>query len=162
MSRDIIREITFFLHSILIGIIITFVYDWFLILRKLMKHGIVWISIEDFIFWTGCGIGVFYMLYRENNGILRWFAVLGAMIGMICYKLLISKRFVHIMSTCIYKIMCLLFRVIQIVLKPLKWLICKAKRFCVYLKKKMKKWQNFIKKKLTVYLKMLKMVLCKH
>lgn len=162
MSQDIIREITFFLHSILIGIVITFVYDWFLIFRKLIKHGTVWISIEDFIFWISCGIGVFYILYRENNGILRWFAIFGAMLGMICYKLLISKRFVNIMSMCIYKIMWLLFRIIQVVLKPWKWLIFKAKRFCVYWKKKMKKWQNFMKKKLTVFLKMLKIILCKH
>ena len=146
MSQDIIREVTFFLHSIVIGIIITFVYDWFLILRKLIKHGTIWISIEDFIFWVACGVGVFYMLYRENNGVLRWFAVLGAMIGMICY---------------IYKIMWFLFRIIQVMLKPLKWLISKLRRFFVFLKKKLKKWQNFIKKKLTVCIKMLKMVLCK-
>lgn len=161
MSQDIIREVTFFLHSVVVGIIITFVYDWFLILRKLIKHGTIWISIEDFIFWAACGIGVFYMLYRENNGVLRWFAVLGAMLGMICYKFIISKRFVHIMSTCIYKIMWFLFRIIQIMLKPIKWLIFKLRRFFIFLKKKLKKLQNFIKKKLTVCIKMLKMVLCK-
>lgn len=161
MSQDIIREVTFFLHSVMIGVIITFVYDWFLILRKLIRHGTIWISIEDFIFWVVCGIGVFYMLYRENNGILRWFAVLGAMIGMICYKFFISKRFVHIMSTCIYKIMWFLFRIIQVMLKPLKWLFFKLRRFFSFLKKKLKKLQNFIKKKLTVCIKMLKMVLCK-
>lgn len=161
MSQDIIREVTFFLHSVVVGIIITFVYDWFLILRRLIKHGTIWISIEDFIFWAACGIGVFYMLYRENNGVLRWFAVLGAMLGMICYKFIISKRFVHIMSTCIYKIMWFLFRIIQVMLKPIKWLIFKLRRFFIFLKKKLKKLQNFIKKKLTVCIKMLKMVLCK-
>ncbi len=161
MSQDIIREVTFFLHSVVVGIIITFVYDWFLILRRLIKHGTIWISIEDFIFWAACGIGVFYMLYRENNGVLRWFAVLGAMLGMICYKFIISKRFVHIMSTCIYKIMWFLFRIIQVMLKPIKWLIFKLRRFFLFLKKKLKKLQNFIKKKLTVCIKMLKMVLCK-
>lgn len=161
MSQDIIREVTFFFHSVVVGIIITFVYDWFLILRRLIKHGTIWISIEDFIFWAACGIGVFYMLYRENNGVLRWFAVLGAMLGMICYKFIISKRFVHIMSTCIYKIMWFLFRIIQVMLKPIKWLIFKLRRFFLFLKKKLKKLQNFIKKKLTVCIKMLKMVLCK-
>lgn len=161
MSQDIIREITFFFHSVLAGVVITFVYDWFLIVRKLIKHGTLWISLEDLLFWIACGIGVFYMLYRENNGVLRWFAVLGAAIGMICYKNFFSKFFVHIMSTCIYKIMCFLFHVIQIVLKPLKWLFSKIRRFFGFLKKKWKKCQNFIKKKLTVCIKMLKIVLCK-
>ena len=39
MSQDIVQEVTFFLHSIFMGVVITFVYDWLLILRKLIKHG---------------------------------------------------------------------------------------------------------------------------
>ena len=161
MSQDIIQEVTFFLHSILMGVIITFAYDWFLILRKLIKHGIFWISIEDFLFWIACGLGVFYMLYRENNGVLRWFIVLGAMVGMACYKCFISKKFVHIMSTIIYKIMWFLFHIILIVVKPLKWLISKVLGLLRFLKKKFKKCQNLLKNKLTGFKKMLKMVLCK-
>lgn len=161
MSQDIIREVTFFLHSVIMGIVITFVYDWLLILRRLIKHGIFWISVEDFLFWFACGIGVFYMLYRENNGILRWFAVLGAVIGMTAYKVAVSKRFVHIMSTCIYKILCFLFRVIQIVLKPFKWLISRLLKILDFGKGKCKNLHKFLKNKLTVFIKMLKMVLCK-
>ena len=94
MSQDIVQEITFFLHSILIGLVITFVYDWILILRKLVKHGTVLVSIEDSFFWIVCGIGVFYILYRENNGVLRWFAVVGATLGMLFYKSVVKNRFV--------------------------------------------------------------------
>ena len=162
MSQDIIQEVTFFLHSIIMGIVITFFYDWFLILRKLIRHNLFWLSFEDFLFWTACGLGVFYMLYRENNGVLRWFTVLGAMLGMIFYKLVISKPFVHIMSTCIYKIMWFLFRIVQIIVKPLKWLFFILKRSAIFLKNKLRKCQNFIKNKLTGILKTLKIVLCKH
>lgn len=162
MSQDIVREITFFLHSILIGLLITFVYDWILILRKLVKHGIILVSIEDFIFWFACGIGVFYMLYRENNGVLRWFAVVGATLGMLFYKAVVKNRFVHIMSTCIHKIMWFIFRIIQIMLKPLKCLFFATRRFVRFSQKKSKKGKEFIKKRLTVCIKMLKMVLCKH
>ncbi|MDE7276101.1 MAG: spore cortex biosynthesis protein YabQ [Lachnospiraceae bacterium] len=162
MSQDIIQEVTFFLHSIVMGIVITFAYDWFLILRKLIRHNLFWLSFEDFLFWAACGLGVFYMLYRENNGVLRWFTVLGAMLGMFFYKLVISKPFIHIMSTCIYKIMWFLFRIIQIIVKPLKWLFSVIKRFAIFLKNKSRKCQNFIKNKLTGILKTLKIVLCKH
>lgn len=162
MSQDIIQEVTFFLHSVVMGVVITFVYDWFLILRKLIKHNMFWISFEDFLFWTACGLGVFYMLYRENNGVLRWFTVLGATFGMILYKLLASKIFVHIMYSIIYKIMWFLFRIVQIVVKPLKWILSFIKRIAIIFKNKLKKCQNFIKNKLTCILKTLKMVLCKH
>ncbi len=161
MSRDIIQEVSFFSHSMIMGIVITFVYDWFLIIRKLIKHNMLWISLEDMVFWFACGIGVFYMLYRENNGVLRWFTVIGAVIGMLCYKILIGGKFVHIMSTCIYKIMWLIFKFIQIVVKPLKWLFLKLKKLADFIKKKLKKLRNFIKNKLTVCIKMFRIILCK-
>ena len=98
MSQDIVQEAVFFLHSILMGLVITFAYDWVLIFRKLFTHGRFFMSVEDFVYWFACGIGVFYMLYRENNGILRWFAVVGAALGMLIYKAIIKNRFVNIVS----------------------------------------------------------------
>lgn len=161
MSQGIVQEITFFLHSVLMGLVITFAYDWILIFRKLFKHGKFWISVEDLIYWFVCGISVFYVLYRENNGVLRWFAVAGAALGMSFYKLTIKNRFINIMSTYIYKIMCFAFRVIQVVLKPLKCLFFGIRRFVRFLNKKFKKVKEFIKKRLTVFIKTLRMVLCK-
>lgn len=162
MSQDIVQEAVFFLHSVFMGVIITFVYDWFLIIRKLIKHGTIWISLEDIVFWIACGLGVFNMLYRENNGILRWFTVIGAMLGMACYKWLVSKIFVQIMSTCIYKIMRFLFKILQIIVKPITWLSKKLRKITNIFRKKIKKCQNYIKNRLTVCIKMVKIVLCKH
>lgn len=161
MSQDIIQEVSFFMHSTIMGITITFAYDWFLIIRKLIKHNTLWLSLEDLVFWLACGISVFYMLYRENNGVLRWFTVIGALVGMLCYKLLVGKKFVHIMSTCIYKIMWLGFKILQIIVKPLKWLLFKLKKLLIFINKKVKKVKNCIKNKLTVCIKMVKMILCK-
>lgn len=162
MSQDIIKEVTFFSHSVVMGLAITFFYDWFLICRKLIRHSRLLVSLEDLIFWITCGIGVFYMLYRENNGILRWFAVVGAVLGMCFYKAVIKKSFVNIMSTCIYKIMCFIFRILQVVLKPVKWLFLAVRRCVRCAVKKSEICQKYVKKKLTVCIKMLKMVLCKH
>ena len=105
MSREIVQELTFFTHSVLMGLVITFIYDWIRVLRRLFKHGTVLTSVEDLLFWLACGIGVFYMLYRENDGTLRWFAILGAAIGMFFYELVVQDAFINVMSTCIHKIM---------------------------------------------------------
>ena len=70
MGQNIVDEVTFLCHSFLLGVVITFAYDGFLILRRLIKHGMLLVSLEDMIFWIACAIGVFYMLYEENNGIL--------------------------------------------------------------------------------------------
>ena len=162
MSREIMQELTFFTHSVLMGLVITFVYDWIRVLRRLYKHGTVLMSIEDLLFWFACGVGVFYMLYRENDGTLRWFAVLGAAIGMFFYKMIVRDMFINVMSTCLHKIMWFVFRVIQIVLKPVKCLISAGKTFVLYAGRKLKKSKNFIKKRLTVFIKTIRMVLCKH
>ena len=161
MSQDIVQEAVFFLHSILMGLVITFAYDWVLIFRKLFTHGRFFMSVEDFVYWFACGIGVFYMLYRENNGILRWFAVVGAALGMLTYKAIIKNRFVNIVSKCIHKIMWFVFRVIQVVLKPLKCLFFDARRCVRFVWRKLKKVKLFIKKRLTVCLKTIRMILCK-
>ena len=161
MSQEIVQEITFFLHSILMGLIITSAYDWILIFRKLFRHGAILTSLEDFLYWFACGISVFYMLYRENSGVLRWFAVMGAALGMLFYKIIINDRFVNIMSTCIHKIMWFMFRLIQIVLKTVKCLFSAVRRFVRFLMKKFKKVKEFVKKRLTVFIKNLRMVLCK-
>ena len=161
MSQDIVQEVTFFLHSVLMGLVITFAYDWILIFRRLLKHGRILMSVEDLIYWFVCGISVFYMLYRENSGVLRWFAVVGAALGMFFYKIILKYRFVNIMSTYIHKIMWFMFRVIQVVLKPLKWLFSAVRRFVRFLSRKFKKVKEFVKKRLTVFIKTLRMVLCK-
>ncbi len=161
MSREIVQELTFFTHSVLIGLVITFVYDWIRVLRRLFRHGTLLMSVEDLLFWLACGIGVFYMLYRENNGTLRWFAVLGAAVGMFFYKMIVRDTFINIMSTCLHKIMWFVFRVLQIVLKPVKRLISAQKTFVLYTGKKLKKCKNFIKKRLTVFIKTIRIILCK-
>ena len=155
------QEVTFFLHSVVMGLIITFAYDWVRILRKLIKHGRVLTSAEDLLYWFACGIGVFYMLYRENSGVLRWFAVMGAALGMLFYKAIIKNRFVNVMSTYIHKIVWFMFRLIQFVLKPIKCLFSAVRRFVRFLARKLKKVREFIKKRLTVCIKTLRMVLCK-
>lgn len=161
MSQDIVQEVVFFLHSILMGLVITFAYDWILVFRKLFTHGGLLMSVEDLIYWFVCGISVFYVLYRENNGVLRWFAVVGAALGMLFYKWIIKSRFVDIMSACIHKIMWFVFRVIQIVLKPVKWLFFAVRGLVRFLVRKLNKVKEFINKRLTACIKTIRMILCK-
>ena len=161
MSQEIVQELTFFTHSVLMGLIITFVYDWIRVFRKLFRHGAILMSVEDLFFWFVCGLAVFYMLYKENDGTLRWFAVLGATLGMFLYKVIVRDRFINIMSTYIHKIMWFVSRVLQIVLKPLKCLFYAGKTFVLFAGRRLKKCKEFIKKRLTVCIKTIRMVLCK-
>ena len=86
VSPVIAGEGVFMLHSFLLGVIITFIYDLFRIFRRIIPHGCSCVSLEDLVFWVLATAGIFYMLYYENNGMFRWFSVIGAGTGMFLYK----------------------------------------------------------------------------
>jgi spore cortex biosynthesis protein YabQ len=165
MSQDILQEMNFFVNSLLIGVVITFAYDWLLILRKCIRHNILVISIEDIFFWFGVALGVFYLLYRENNGILRWFAVIGATIGMWAYKRLVSTIFVEIVSTCVISTCRFLIKPIIFICRKiyhlLKWIFFYFYRKYLIFSRKSKNASKIVKKKLTIQVKLIKMMLCK-
>lgn len=161
MSQNIVNEATFLLHSFFMGVIITFVYDGFLILRRLIKHNLFLISVEDLIFWVACAIGVFYMLYEENNGILRWFAIFGAAMGMFAYKLSISPVVVNVISTIIKRITRIFFHIFRFLLRPFRFLGRKIFRVYKHSSKKSRKVCKSLKNRLTSRLKLLKITLCK-
>lgn len=162
MSQDIMKEVYFFAGSVLMGIIITFVYDFILIARRVLVHNMFWVSVEDFLFWTACAISVFYMLYEENNGILRWFAVLGAALGMLVYKKIISGHFVHLVSAIIEKEIHILRKVFGFLFRPFRWGMRKLGIVTGAVHKQEKKIYKCAKKKLTGFVKVLKITLCKH
>lgn len=162
MSQDIMNEVVFLLHSLVLGVGITFVYDGFLIMRRLIKHTMLMISLEDMLFWMGCAIFVFFMLYEENNGILRWFAVLGAGIGMLIYKKTLSGFVVGGVTKVLSFLMRLCSELLQLFLKPLSFLDKKRRAGSRYLRRKSGKIRKYMRNKLTAYKKVLKIILCKH
>lgn len=162
MSQSIIDEVTFLLHSFLMGILITFVYDGFIIMRRLIRHNLFLISVEDLIFWIACAIGVFYMLYEENNGILRWFAVFGAALGMAAYKKSVSPFLVKIITMVIERIFHGLFCILRFLFKPVRFAGGKVRGGACAVSKKGKKAGRCLKKKLTERVNSLKITLCKH
>ena len=96
VSPVIAGEGVFMLHSFLLGVIITFIYDLFRIFRRIIPHGWFLLSLEDLVFWVLATAGIFYMLYYENNGMFRWFSVIGAGTGMFLYKKTLSAALVNL------------------------------------------------------------------
>lgn len=111
-------ENVFLLNAVVSGIFITFIYDIIRIWRRVLPHGEVLVSLEDLAFWVFCAIHIFGLMHRESNGSLRWFAVMGALAGMLLYKLTISKPLVHYVSLALQWIRDLLGRVLGFIFKP--------------------------------------------
>lgn len=76
--------------SILTGLCLMALYDGLRIFRMLVRHGFFWIGLEDIGYWLVCALTVFYLLYRENDGIIRWYAVGCVFLTMLIYDHCIS------------------------------------------------------------------------
>ena len=85
MSHQIVEESNFFLYSVCMGFIISFIYDMIRLVRNLIPHNSFFISIEDILFWIFTSLVQFLLLYKVNNGMIRWYSIAGALLGMMLY-----------------------------------------------------------------------------
>lgn len=162
MSGTIVDEVMFLLDSFFLGAVITCIYDGFLILRRLIRHNMLFISLEDLIFWIVCAIGVFGVLYEENNGTLRWFAVVGAALGMLVYKKTLSPFVIRVITKALRGILRGLWAVIRFILTPFAFLLKKAGTGARGIKRRGGRFIKYMKKKLTACKKLLNIILSKH
>jgi spore cortex biosynthesis protein YabQ len=130
-----------FLYSVLIGMFIAFIYDIFRIKRKVVKTGVLFLYIEDLLFWIIVAIFVFIHVCYFNDGEFRFYILAGAIIGVIIYILLLSKIIVkssvavlniiwkiikYILFVLIYPIR-LIYKIVMI---PAKLVFRPAKKLC--------------------------------
>lgn len=139
MSDTIMAECYFFLHAALTGVILSAIYDVFRILRRVRCHGWFWIAVEDLFYWIGSALYIFSVLMQGNNGIIRWFFVLGILLGMLVYNMTLSQHLVGALSKVIKKILDIVEIALKTVLKPITFLCIKTKKIFQKSGKKVKK-----------------------
>ena len=153
-------ENEFLLYALLLGVFITFVYDVLRVFRRVVPHSSFFVSLEDLGFWIYCGVEVFLLMYRESNGTLRWFAVLGAIVGMFFYRKLISPFFVKYISLVLSKVLGVIGKILRWMFSPLSKLCRKtgqgAKKAGGALRTVLARIRRRMKNKLTFFFKMLK------
>lgn len=161
MSFFIVEEGRFLLYSIVLGIGITFVYDCFRIIRRVIPHGIIWVSLEDFVYWIFVACSIFYLLYYENNGAFRWFAILGTLLGMVLFRTTLSGFFVRYCSRFFLWIKKLLTGFFALLSRPLRAAGRATGKMAARGRRKSLQMLRMMKKRLTVWLRMAKIILCK-
>ena len=142
ISEFIHVEAIFFEVSLLVGMGLVLVYDVFRILRRVIKHGTVLISIEDCCFWILCTVAVFLLLYRQNDGMVRLFAFIGILIGMWIYLAVFSRFIIRFFVWIFRKIGKIFGKTGRILFGPL---IKVVRKIGLFLKKWLKKWYKAIK-----------------
>ena len=136
MSPGIVKELQFFGLAVLRGAGLLVLYDLIRIIRRIVPHGVFAIALEDVLYWAGTALLVFQLLYRENDGAVRGYALFAVAAGMMIYHRTVSGWLVEhiagILNWCL-----------GIVLKPLRAIwrkIVQVFRVAVrFYKKKLKK-----------------------
>ncbi len=97
MILGIGKELSVFLQAVLAGNLIYLVYSLIRVMRRLWKHNLFFVSLEDLIFWIGTGIYLFVRIYQTSDGIIRWYFVMGVLLGGIVTHFIIfqiSKKYI--------------------------------------------------------------------
>ena len=144
MNDAIWLELRFFGASVLWGMFLLIIYDMLRIIRRIVKHNSIIVGIQDVFYWVICSILIFRMMYKQNDGIIRGFAILAMLIGMIIYHYGISNGFVNLVSNCINKILSIIGNTILLILKPFIYIFMKILKILTWIFKKLKKLLNYL------------------
>lgn len=146
MNDGIMVELRFFCTCVFWGVLLLIFYDGLRIIRRIIFHNGFFVALEDLIYWTISGLLIFHMMYQQNDGIIRGFAILAMLLGMILYHESVSELLVDAISGIFNKMTGFIWKVIKTVLRPLKYLLSIIKRIFVWIISKIKKFIFFLLK----------------
>lgn len=72
-----------FLEAVLAGMIVYCAYTCIRKFRRVVKHNLIAIAIEDMIFWLGAAVYLFVQIYHTSDGSIRWYFILGVVLGLV-------------------------------------------------------------------------------
>lgn len=113
----IIRQLWYFGASFLWGLVLMFLYDFLEVFRRKVKHGRIWLLVEDWLFWAVASILVFQMIFALNNGIIRSFFIVSFVAGMVLYRKVAKE---HVINA--------ILAVIAFVFRPYVWILEKIRK----------------------------------
>lgn len=128
MDEIIHRELQLGLACFCMGIVLMALYDVLRIFRRVVRHNIIAISLEDIVFWILCLISVFELLRVMNHGIFRYSVVLMAGAGMFLYHLFLGRYAVPFFARVLNKVKRLLKKYKSLLTEPVKRAIVRVYR----------------------------------
>ena len=148
----ITNQLIYFLKSILCGAVLGLIFDAFKILRLFIKHNVGSIFIEDVMFCIISSVITYGFMVDISYGQIRIFILVGELIGLILYKLSLSKLLITLIVNIVKLLKRILNFVFSITLLPVYKLILIVFKFIFkpvfkYLKKIFEKFKMVLKSK---------------
>lgn len=137
---SIAEQTQIFIIFVIVGIIISFLFDIFRIFRKVYKFSNMLIYMQDILFWLLTGIIILQAIFKFNSGDIRIFLFLGIFVGVFIYISLFSIYVIKIGSFILKLINTLIRKLINVFKVP----ICKILNLMVKYYRNLRK--NVLKK----------------
>ena len=149
------EQLISFIYFIIVGIVLSIIFDIFRILRRTIKTSDIVTNIQDILFCIITGIIILFSIFYFNGGELRVYILIGIILGIALYMVFISKYFIKInvaIINFIKKFLHLLIKPFIIILnftkklifKPISFIIINVKYFTI---KNLQKFKKVTKKK---------------
>lgn len=170
MSELVTTEFVLFLYAAYFGIEIAFAYDLLRIFRRIVGHNRLAMAFEDLLYWLWTGVKAFLMLYEYHNGSLRFYTILGVCAGIFLYTVSVGTLFVKYSAKLLNKTKEGAFKAAgkagkkaeSVLEKPRRVLTSKLYALKVLCGSRYRHLCRVLKKKLTVFYKMIRIMLYKH
>ncbi|WP_052446666.1 spore cortex biosynthesis protein YabQ [Candidatus Soleaferrea massiliensis] len=118
LELQVSAQTLLFLQSCLLGAVLGVIYDVFRILRISFKNGSILIFLEDALFFIICAVLTFCFMLMSNDGQIRFFILLGEVIGFILYYFTIGALVMKISKLIINFIRRLFLLLYKIFIRP--------------------------------------------
>lgn len=100
----ITSQVYVFFWSILIGAVLTLIFDFFRLMRRNKETRDLIVYIQDIFFWIIVAVVIIISAFITNSGELRGYMFIGYALGSMFYLLLFSKLILKIFGTIFDKI----------------------------------------------------------
>lgn len=116
----ITNQVYVFFWSIIIGAVLTLIFDFFRLMRRNKETKDLIVYIQDIFFWFIVAIVIIISAFITNSGELRGYMFIGYALGAMFYLLLFSKLILKIFGTIFDKINLFFEKIIAILKKIVK------------------------------------------
>lgn len=139
MEISVSEQLYVFLTMVLTGAGAGMLFDLFRVIRASFHTRALSVNLFDLLYWLVMSISVFLILFMVNNGELRWYEVIGLVLGCVIYFLSLSALFQRVIKTLLRffaKIFLTIFKIVltpavflyKMIKRPLFWVISKIRR----------------------------------
>lgn len=104
VSPWIVAQGQLFLTGILAGAIVWVLYDLLRLWRRILPRGVVWVAVEDVVFFFLCAMVGFEFLYPQSLGQVKGFLVLAFLVGSVLYQYLVGRHLIRTGSKVIHRV----------------------------------------------------------